>query len=1110
MKRSLVLICLLLNWINSYSQSRVTFRNLMDNNYGSASSNSFVTGLFNGDSIPDVAIARYISGSGEVVVMLGNGDGSFAPQSSYGVGSFETINTADYNNDGKADLLAWTSTATMQVLLGNGNGAFTVDTIYSLPGSVAYHTGAVSKDFDNDGNVDLAVNSVNSGIIRVLMGTGTGRFTLPVTYTTTAYISALLSDDFNADSILDLFGTCASGTIVRLFGNGNGTFTTAPDIPVGANPIPLVTTDFNNDGFKDLITANAADTTISICYGSGNGSFGSTVTLTVGITPYALTSGDFDLDGNADFAIGCAAGMIEVRLNRGSGLFERWGYESRSRQLTTCDFNFDGILDIGAIDQGGVETLIGLGNGHFDCIPMLVTGKQPLAIAKGDFNSDGKTDLVSVNYGSNDITVFLDSIGNYFSLQKTTTVGNGPYDLATGDFNSDGKLDVVVANMSSNNIYILRGNNNGTFANPIIYGTGPTPTAIKAPDVNNDNKPDIAVTHSNGTSIFVNSGSGNFSLSQTVLNTPSPDFADFDQDGKTDILTVGTGSVMAVYPGTGSGTFSPSYSVNIAFAFRHLRALDVNGDSILDLAIGRNQNNHVDIYHGLGGGSYSSATTYSLFGGNGDGYVHFGDFDTDGLMDFVIAGNGAKVYRGCGVSVFNGQACFDPVYNWTDGISGSSISSSRTMQVVDDFNGDGMADIACLNDGPPYYGQAIAIYYNNTAKVAATNACTGSSVTLRSAFPAASYLWNPGGSTLDSLVVTVPGTYSLTTASMNGGTSSTTSFIVDFSGCVWPGDADENLVVDNLDLFTIGLEMFINDWNRSTFSNTWNGYMSKPWFDTLTSGKNTKFADCNGDGWIDLNDTVAINLNYGLTHPARYAAPQIIHSSNSDIYLTFNKSLYSPGDTVYADVNIGDSNNVQNNFYGAAFTLNYDNTKLKPGSEQFYYNNSWVGNINQSKIKLAKIFSSAGKVDASLVRITKTDIAGFGKVATFRMILRDTLNASQLYFTVTNSTKTDHNGIYSSLNTGTDSVALQTGVVGIKQNGSQAFLVYPNPANQMLKVDLGTQNSVKEEIKIFNLLGTEALRVSNPQPHTSIDISSLSPGVYILQAGNQRVRFVKE
>ncbi|MBK8364334.1 MAG: hypothetical protein IPL24_11840 [Bacteroidetes bacterium] len=94
-----------------------------------------------------------------------------------------------------------------------------------------------------------------------------------------------------------------------------------------------------------------------------------------------------------------------------------------------------------------------------------------------------------------------------------------------------------------------------------------------------------------------------------------------------------------------------------------------------------------------------------------------------------------------------------------------------------------------------------------------------------------------------------------------------------FSACngsnVWPGDANYDLQVNNLDILTIASAFGSSGPVRPSASLLWVGQPCIDWTDTLVTGLNVKHADCDGSGNIDFSDTLAVYQNYGMNHPAR-------------------------------------------------------------------------------------------------------------------------------------------------------------------------------------------------------------------------------------------------
>src|SRR5215831_4072125 len=116
--------------------------------------------------------------------------------------------------------------------------------------------------------------------------------------------------------------------------------------------------------------------------------------------------------------------------------------------------------------------------GEFLTTAQYSTGTNPNSVAAGDFNGDGKTDLVTANYAANSVSVLLGNGDSTFQRHVDYAVGLEPVAVAVGDFNGDGILDVVTANGSADTVSVLLGNGNGTVGSPQTFSTSGAPGSV--------------------------------------------------------------------------------------------------------------------------------------------------------------------------------------------------------------------------------------------------------------------------------------------------------------------------------------------------------------------------------------------------------------------------------------------------------------------------------------------------------------------------------------------------------------------------------------------------------------------------------------------------------
>ncbi len=284
---------------------------------------SVAVGDFNGDGIPDLAVANFSSAT--VSVVLRNADGSVRAPAIYETGGGpQSVTVDDVNGDGFLDLVVTNATdGTVGVLLGNGDGTFNPQVAYATGGTPTF---VAVGDFNGDGVPDLAVANEGQGsgeTVSVLLGNGDGTFGTQVTYGTGNEPNSVAVGDFNGDGFLDLaIANIGSNTVSVLLGKGDGTFQAQITYPTGNQPFSVTAGDFRGTGVLDLAVANNVDNTVSVLTGNGDGTFNPQVAYNVGTNPRTVVTGDLNGDGIPDLATSDSnSNTVSVLLGKGDGTF---------------------------------------------------------------------------------------------------------------------------------------------------------------------------------------------------------------------------------------------------------------------------------------------------------------------------------------------------------------------------------------------------------------------------------------------------------------------------------------------------------------------------------------------------------------------------------------------------------------------------------------------------------------------------------------------------------------------------------------------------------------------------------------------------------------------
>ncbi len=505
-------------------------------------------------------------------------------------------------------------------------------------------------------------------------------------------------------------------------------FRTPPTFPIGDSPQELKAVDVNQDGLVDLVSANADGDSVGVLLGRGDGTFGAMRQFGVGLRPVSLVVADFNGDGRLDVITANGngwnqPGTLSVLLGNGDGTFVLNGnvtVERGPRSIVAADFNGDGQLDVAVAISGGwfetnrVNVLFGRGDGTFDPPAGYTVGRVPWCIAVGDFNGDGKPDLVTANNGGatpdNTVSVLLNVGDGTFGPATSFAAGPGPVWVSVADFNRDGKLDLAVADNYGTGpmLSLLLGRGDGTFNAATNFSVPAGVLQLAVGDFNRDSKPDIAAVGGNydsgSVTVFVGNGAGGFAATNNYsigVGLLAICAGDFNGDGNPDLGVTGSyDNSVLLMPGNGNGTFqntTDTYGVGGEIA--GVITGDFNQDGQLDIATVSRASSTVSVVLQQTNGVFLPATSYSV--GSEPQAVKAGDFNNDGRLDLVTANWDGTL------TLLRGRTTAPGVFtnNWAP----LTVGSNHTDVAVGDFNGDNKLDLVT----PNYYGASLSVMLGN-------------------------------------------------------------------------------------------------------------------------------------------------------------------------------------------------------------------------------------------------------------------------------------------------------------------------------------------------------------------------------------------------------------
>jgi large repetitive protein len=602
------------------------------------------------DGFDDIVVA-----GSNITFRRGVGAGAFAAPVivAAGFATFD-LTLGDATGDGRPDIVHLDAVGqTVRVVAGLPGGGFASPV--SIP---AINASAVRvADLDQDGLPDLVVSTSAAPV--VAFGLGGGAFAAPVQLPGPGgLLTRLMVGDSDQDGILDLHAcrvTVAPGT-VRYRGLGGGAFAAPETFATPGIWQGLELADLNLDGRSDLVGAGSAG--VFVALGRGGGGFvASSLGAGTGFASGIVTA-DFDRNGTTDVASSLGNGVVTLfapgdgtlHSTRRIGIGPPSGPSMTTARVESCDLNGDGLLDVLVASSvvtppptsiSLVTAAVGDGSGNFTTTAHFDAGLFVTEIAPGDFNGDGKVDvLVGRNSVPTQFQVhFGQGNGTFLPGPTTSFPGGGVTStFAVGLVDADGVLDVV--QVIGAVAHVMFGVGNGQFTPGPTISFPTSAASVRIADLDADGRADIVVGGSFTLAVSMQLPSGFATPASTSVPSTVFELADFDGDGRLD-LVAGAAGALRVLLGLGNGSFaSPVTYGSLAQAPSDIAVEDVDGDGGLDVvAMAGAPGGRFAVFLGNGDGTLDPA--FRLFHG-GTGRAAIGDFDANGTPDVVTTGTGSE------------------------------------------------------------------------------------------------------------------------------------------------------------------------------------------------------------------------------------------------------------------------------------------------------------------------------------------------------------------------------------------------------------------------------------------------------------------------------------
>lgn len=355
--------------------------------------------------------------------------------------------------------------------------------------------------------------------------------------------------------------------------------------------------------------------------------------------------------------------------------------------------------------------------------------------------------------------------------------------------------------------------------------------------------------------------------------------------------------------------------------------------------------------------------------------------------------------------------------------------------------------------------------------------------------------------TTNEIIATELGTYACFTYYSGCNTITHLFTVVDCGNAnddVWPGDANSDNIVTAADALWVGLGYGQNGPVRPAATLNWVGQPASDWlFNFSANNVNLKHADCDGNGVINFDDTLAINLNYGFTHNKIEAE---LAGGEPELWIEAIPDTAGLDQAIDVYVHLAKLDNIVDSIHGLSFTIAWDEWLTQIADVSLDYDNSIFGTPGTDMLTFQKAFLQDGRIDLATTRLNGVNIDGFGEVVHMRIVTIDNLSGMEhLPFWLENVTAITSSEDPVALTLGADTVVIDPNFTTIIDPDPQhALTMFPNPTKG--EVTIANAEDITS-IEVLDGLGRVVLRTTNNGSSVvRMNLYSLASGLYRVRA----------